>query len=75
MAMVGVGWADNLYPLFSYAIFEGFEPDLVFTEDLVKHGVHIHGVPHNGAEVFGKAPQVGYEIFRLAGKLILLVCH
>ena len=73
--MVGIGWADDLYPLFPNPILERLHPYLVFAENLVENDIHIHGFPNNGTEVLWNASQIGYKIFRLAGKLVRLVCH
>ena len=73
--MDGIGWADDLYPLFSNPILERLHPYFVFAENLVENDIHIHGFPNNGTEVLWNASQIGYEIFRLAGKLVRLVCH
>ena len=75
MAVVGVSRADDLYPLFPNPIFERFHAYLVFAENLLENYIHVHGIPHDGAEVLWDASQVGYEILRLAGKLVRLVCH
>ncbi len=73
--MDGIGWADDLYPLFSNLILERLHPYFVFAENLVENYIQIHGFPNNGTEVLWNASQISYEIFRLAGKLVRLVCH
>ena len=73
--MVGIGWADDLYPLFPNPILERLHSYFVFAENLVENDIHIHSIPDNRTEVLRDASQIGYEIFRLAGKLVRLVCH
>jgi hypothetical protein len=75
IAMLGIGCADDLLPVFANAVFEGFDADFVAVEDLVEDASHFSNFASDGAIVLGNPAQIGYQVFGSSGELVGLFRH
>ena len=75
IAVLGVGGADYLLPVFTNAIFERFDADFVAVEDPVEDASHVLDFASDWAIVLGNPTQIGYQVFGLSGELVGLFRH